>query len=183
MYYICKLSQRRIHIMSIIPTYLNHSLIEGGQTDCFKMVLLCRWRQIHSGTAHPATRRQAASSLACLSKSGRKEEQERTVVSTPGRREVLLSCSFLPPLAVVAGSDDAKTLFNCVLSAYGLPTLKGTPGYKIYDELSDDFYFEYPRSWVVVPNRLRTGVYISDYQVGGFHVLVSIRDGQSVVIH
>lgn len=122
---------------------------------------LCR---IHFGAVHGA--RCRTSPLLCFSRSGRNEEEREAVTSAAKRRDVLLSCSFLPTLALVSGSDDAKTVFNSVLSAYGLPTMKGSQGYKVYDELSDDFYFEYPRSWVVVPNRLRAGVYISDYQAG-----------------
>lgn len=54
---------------------------------------------------------------------------------------------------------------RCVLLS-GLPTLKASSGFRLYDEFEDEFYFEYPKSWVARPNSMRRGVYISDFQAG-----------------
>ncbi|GBF89284.1 photosystem II oxygen evolving complex [Raphidocelis subcapitata] len=84
------------------------------------------------------------------------------------RRSVLLRASALPlaPLLVQAaiGSNDATTIVNSVLGAYGLPTLKASAGYKVWDDFSDEWSFEYPRGWVARRNSLRRGVVISDFQ-------------------
>ncbi|GMH38664.1 hypothetical protein BSKO_06548 [Bryopsis sp. KO-2023] len=84
--------------------------------------------------------------------------------ATSNRRETVLLSTFFPLLAAIRGSDDTTTIVNSFLSAYGLPTFRASKGYKAYDQFEDDYYFEYPKSWVVVPNRLRGGVYISDFQ-------------------
>uniref|UniRef100_A0A061RNJ1 PsbP C-terminal domain-containing protein n=1 Tax=Tetraselmis sp. GSL018 TaxID=582737 RepID=A0A061RNJ1_9CHLO len=61
------------------------------------------------------------------------------------------------------GTKDPTTIFNSVLSGYGLPTLRQGNDLTYYDEFEDDFVFEYPRSWVVRPNSQRAGVYVSDF--------------------
>ncbi|KIY95452.1 hypothetical protein MNEG_12511 [Monoraphidium neglectum] len=43
---------------------------------------------------------------------------------------------------MVVGSDDATTIINSVLSGYGLPTLKASAGYKVWDEFADEYTFE-----------------------------------------
>lgn len=54
--------------------------------------------------------------------------------STTGRRELLLHSSLAPLLIpLLLGSDDATTIVNSVLSAYGLPTFKASPGFKLYE--------------------------------------------------
>ena len=62
----------------------------------------------------------------------------------PSRRELLLSCSAPAPLVLaLIGSDvDATTLFNSVLSGYGLPKLPSATGFKLLDELENDFTLE-----------------------------------------
>jgi hypothetical protein len=50
--------------------------------------------------------------------------------------------------------------------AYGLPQLKASRGFKLYDEFEADYIFEYPTSWVSRPNSQRAGIYISDFNVG-----------------
>lgn len=85
------------------------------------------------------------------------------------RRELLLRttpAALLPLLAAGLGTDDPTTILNSVLSAYGLPTLAATKGFKAYDDFEQGFLLEYPRSWVSRPNTLRKGFYVSDYQAG-----------------
>ncbi|EFJ53101.1 hypothetical protein VOLCADRAFT_127349 [Volvox carteri f. nagariensis] len=81
------------------------------------------------------------------------------------RRTILLHSSALPAflLSLTIGSDDPTTLLNSVLAGYGLPKLPGSTGFKVLDDFELDFTLEYPRSWVVRPNTLRQGVYISDF--------------------
>ncbi|EIE20677.1 hypothetical protein COCSUDRAFT_57245 [Coccomyxa subellipsoidea C-169] len=47
--------------------------------------------------------------------------------------------------------------------AYGLPQLRGSGEFKLYDDFDQEFVFEYPRSWVGRSNSLRQGVYVSDF--------------------
>ncbi|WIA15677.1 hypothetical protein OEZ85_002303 [Tetradesmus obliquus] len=76
-----------------------------------------------------------------------------------------LQPSVAAPLGqLVLGSDDATTIVNSVLSAYGLPTLKASAGFRVYDDFADEFYFEYPKAWVSRRNSMRKGVVISDFQ-------------------
>ncbi|KAG2500301.1 hypothetical protein HYH03_001879 [Edaphochlamys debaryana] len=94
------------------------------------------------------------------------EPADQPAASAPqaGRRTVLHS--FAAPLFLAAltyGSDDPTTILNSVLAGYGLPKLPGSSGYKALDDFEQDFTLEYPRGWVVRPNSLRGGVYISDY--------------------
>jgi hypothetical protein len=36
----------------------------------------------------------------------------------------------------------------CVVCLHaGLPTLKASAGFRVYDEFEDEFYFEYPKVW------------------------------------
>jgi hypothetical protein len=49
--------------------------------------------------------------------------------------------------------------------AYGLPQLKGSSEFKLYDDFDEGYAFEYPRSWVGRSNRLREGIYVSDFNV------------------
>ncbi len=49
--------------------------------------------------------------------------------------------------------------------AYGLPKLPGGSAFRLYNELSEDFLFEYPRSWVGRSNSQREGVYVADFNV------------------
>lgn len=54
--------------------------------------------------------------------------------SSSSRRELLLHSSLTPLLVqLLIGSDDATTIVNSVLSAYGLPTFKATAGFKLYE--------------------------------------------------
>ncbi|KXZ52290.1 hypothetical protein GPECTOR_10g922 [Gonium pectorale] len=65
--------------------------------------------------------------------------------------------------SLTIGSDDPTTIINSVLAGYGLPKLPGSSGFKLLDDFELEFTLEYPRSWVVRPNTLRQGVYISDF--------------------
>lgn len=67
-------------------------------------------------------------------------------------------------LASMMGSSDPTTIVNSVLSAYGLPTLRANDSFIAYDEFEDNFTFDYPRSWVATRDRLRNGVYVSNFQ-------------------
>ena len=73
-----------------------------------------------------------------------------------------------PPALAVIGTDDAGTVVNSVLGAYGLPSLPGAKGggakLRPYDEFADAWTFEYPSAWVARPNTLRRGVVVSDFQ-------------------
>lgn len=51
------------------------------------------------------------------------------------RRQLLLCSNVLPAALLLIGSDDPTTIVNSVLSAYGLPTLKASGSFKVYDEL------------------------------------------------
>ncbi|KAG2445160.1 hypothetical protein HYH02_008628 [Chlamydomonas schloesseri] len=97
---------------------------------------------------------------------GRGTPASTSVDDTPTRREFLLH-SFAAPLvtlgALTIGSDDPTTLLNSVLAGYGLPKLPNSTGYKLLDDFELEFTLEYPRAWVVRPNSLRQGVYISDF--------------------
>lgn len=59
--------------------------------------------------------------------------------------------------------SDARTIVNSLLGAYGLPQLKGTPGFRTLDDPERDFVLEYPASWVGRANRQRQGLSVSDY--------------------
>ena len=65
--------------------------------------------------------------------------------------------------AAMEASADATTILNSVLGAYGLPQLKATPGFRLYDDPEEGFLFEYPASWVRRKNTLRAGLVISDF--------------------
>lgn len=86
-----------------------------------------------------------------------------TRASAVGRRQ-LYSTTVPTLLVAVVGSSDPTTIVNSVLSAYGLPTLKASQGFILFDEFENDFSFEYPRSWVIRPNSMRSGIYVSDFQ-------------------
>lgn len=50
------------------------------------------------------------------------------------RRQLTLHSSLAPLLVpLVIGSDDATTIVNSVLSAYGLPTFKASAGFRLYE--------------------------------------------------
>ncbi|KAL4436868.1 hypothetical protein ABPG75_004007 [Micractinium tetrahymenae] len=89
----------------------------------------------------------------------------------PSRRGVLRLYSF-GQLAVLAdllagdssdGSTDGRTIVNSILGAYGLPTLRASPGYRYFDDLDLPVTFEYPKAWVRRKNSLRPGIIISDF--------------------
>lgn len=46
-----------------------------------------------------------------------------------------------------------------------MPQLKGTPGFRIFDDPEKDFLLEYPKSWVGRANRQRLGLSVSDFNV------------------
>ena len=48
-----------------------------------------------------------------------------------------------------------------------MPTVKASTSLKQYDEFGDEYTFLYPAAWVARPNSLRSGIIISDFQVGG----------------
>lgn len=56
-------------------------------------------------------------------------------------------------------------VFGFTAGAYGLPQLRGSGDFKLYDDFDEEFVFEYPRSWVGRRNSLRQGVYVSDFNV------------------
>lgn len=66
--------------------------------------------------------------------------------------------------AYASQAADFTTVVNSILGAYGLPQLKATKGYMLYDDLDQPWLFEYPVSWVTRRNRMRPGLYIADYQ-------------------
>ena len=59
--------------------------------------------------------------------------------------------------------NDARTVLNSILGAYGLPKMSATKGFKAYDDVEEGVYFEYPTAWVKRRNTLRPGVYISNF--------------------
>ncbi|GIL87215.1 hypothetical protein Vretimale_14315 [Volvox reticuliferus] len=119
--------------------------------------------QLHLHSTCQGLRRVQASKTGqaagrCTMESSRNSEQ-------PPRRTVLLRSFVLPTVlaSLTIGSDDPTTLINSVLAGYGLPKLPGSAGFKLLDDFELDFTLEYPRAWVVRPNSLRQGVYISDF--------------------
>ncbi|KAK9793742.1 hypothetical protein WJX73_008240 [Symbiochloris irregularis] len=66
-------------------------------------------------------------------------------------------------LGSTAVAPDFRTAVNSLLGAYGLPRLKDTPGFRLYDDYDIGCAFDYPKAWVLRPNRERRGVYISDF--------------------
>ena len=70
------------------------------------------------------------------------------------------------PGAGRSGSQLASARLTPALSAgaYGLPLLRTSPGYKLYDDTDAGFCFEHPRGWVTRRNTQRAGVYIADFQ-------------------
>ncbi|KAI7844586.1 hypothetical protein COHA_001826 [Chlorella ohadii] len=64
---------------------------------------------------------------------------------------------------MAGGSEDGRTILNSVLGAYGLPQLKPTKGFRVYDDPEEPFTFVYPASWVRRRNSNREGLAISDY--------------------
>ncbi|PRW57552.1 hydrolase [Chlorella sorokiniana] len=64
---------------------------------------------------------------------------------------------------MAGGSQDGRTIINSVLGAYGLPQLKPTKGFRVYDDPEEPFTFLYPASWVRRKNNQRAGLAISDY--------------------
>ena len=65
--------------------------------------------------------------------------------------------------------------------AYGLPKLPGGSAFRLYDDFSEDFLFEYPRSWVGRSNSQREGVYVSDFNVPPFALSNQCRAFLNVV--
>ena len=90
---------------------------------------------------------------------------EQAPASSVSRQQLLRSTAAGVLVSLAIGSDDPTTILNSVLSAYGLPTLKASAGFKIYDDFDAGYAFEYPKSWVIRRNILRQGIYISDFQV------------------
>ncbi|KAK9822672.1 hypothetical protein WJX81_007150 [Elliptochloris bilobata] len=97
--------------------------------------------------------------------------------SANSRREVILQSVNLALLGeATVGTDDAKTIVNSILGAYGLPLLKATPGFRVHEDADFSYRFEHPRSWVVRKNTQRAGVYISDFQTADKAVLEVVPD-------
>eukprot|EP00798_Chlamydomonas_sp_ICE-L_P029601 gene29601-17878_t len=89
----------------------------------------------------------------------------------------------MPAWAVsAAGSTDATTILNSVLSAYGLPLLPKTKGFQSLDDFDDPYYLEYPRSWVQRSNSLRGGIYLSDFQTADSSPLSSCDTALTLVL-
>ncbi|KAK9838227.1 hypothetical protein WJX84_004399, partial [Apatococcus fuscideae] len=94
----------------------------------------------------------------------KRSDSEEQDPAEPSRRQVMLhSWSYAVFGAAIQGSNDATTIVNSILGAYGLPKLKGSAGYRMYDDLDNEWVFEFPRSWVARSNHQRQGVYISDF--------------------
>lgn len=85
------------------------------------------------------------------------DREERT------RREFILQSVNFAILGDLVGTGDARTIVNSILGAYGLPQMKASKGFKLYDEFEAEYTFEYPTSWVSRPNSQRAGIYISDF--------------------
>lgn len=91
------------------------------------------------------------------------DQRQQQEVQPPRRRELLLSSVQLAVLGAMPGSEDGRTILNSVLGAYGLPQLKATPGFRVFDDPEEPFTFDYPASWVRRKNTLRQGIIISDF--------------------
>ncbi|KAL3137046.1 hypothetical protein ABBQ32_006631 [Trebouxia sp. C0010 RCD-2024] len=82
----------------------------------------------------------------------------------PSRREFVLRSVNVAVLAEAAlNQSDPRTIVNSLLGAYGLPQLKGTPGFRAFDDPERNFLLEYPKSWVGRANRQRQGMSVSDF--------------------
>ncbi|DBB13650.1 TPA: hypothetical protein ACH3X3_000672 [Trebouxia sp. C0006] len=76
---------------------------------------------------------------------------------------ILRSCNLAVLADTALNQSDARTIVNSLLGAYGLPQLKGTPGFRVLDDPEKDYVLEYPKSWVGRANRQRQGLSVSDY--------------------
>lgn len=83
----------------------------------------------------------AAEQQPCSTSSSEATSSSSTANGSSTRRGTLLRASLAPlaPLLApaVVGSSDTTTIVNSVLGAYGLPTLKASAGFRVYDEFSD----------------------------------------------
>lgn len=83
----------------------------------------------------------AAEQQPCSTSSSEATSSSSTANGSSTRRGTLLRASLAPlaPLLApaVIGSSDTTTIVNSVLGAYGLPTLKASAGFRVYDEFSD----------------------------------------------
>ncbi|MEW5296967.1 MAG: hypothetical protein WDW36_000209 [Sanguina aurantia] len=81
------------------------------------------------------------------------------------RRQTILRSTALAPVVLGYIASDPATIFNSILGAYGIPNLiSAATGYKLYDEFTNDYSFEYPRAWVARENSARQGIIASDFQ-------------------
>ncbi|KAK9826648.1 hypothetical protein WJX74_007820 [Apatococcus lobatus] len=103
------------------------------------------------------------------------EEQEPAAQS---RRQIMLqSWNYAVLGTAISGSNDATTIVNSILGAYGLPKLKGSNGFRVYDDLDNEWVFEFPRSWVARSNHQRQGVYVSDFNTADKATLEIFKAG------
>ncbi len=104
--------------------------------NLYGMLSLDSWRQRHACRGSVQRIRATRCALAHASCS----DADKGVAPSDhqARRRLVLRCTLapllLPPLIVI-GTDDATTVVNSVLSAYGLPTLPKTSGFRLYDEV------------------------------------------------
>ncbi|KAL0018424.1 hypothetical protein WJX77_002671 [Trebouxia sp. C0004] len=84
-------------------------------------------------------------------------------VKASRRGFILHSCNLAVLADTALNQSDGRTIVNSLLGAYGLPQLKGTPGFRLLDDPEKDYVLEYPKSWVGRANRQRQGLSVSDY--------------------
>lgn len=91
------------------------------------------------------------------------DNKEPTTFQPSRRGFALYSCNLAVLAAASLNQSDGRTIVNSLLGAYGLPQLKGTPGFRTLDDPEREFLLEYPASWVGRANRQRSGLAVSDY--------------------
>ncbi|KAK9816416.1 hypothetical protein WJX72_000023 [[Myrmecia] bisecta] len=124
-----------------------------------------RWEQRGHKPCQPGNSRSSTVCAAVSTKRRRKgDAEEPDKEAGPSRREIILqSVNFAVLGELISGTDDATTIVNSMLGAYGLPQLKGSKEFKLFNDLDNEYVFEYPRAWVARSNRQRDGIYISDF--------------------
>lgn len=90
--------------------------------------------------------------------------QAQSLDSQASRRGFILrSCNWAVLADAALNQSDPKTIVNSLLGAYGLPRLKGTPGFRTLDDPEKSYVLDFPKSWVGRANRQRQGLSVSDY--------------------
>ena len=101
-------------------------------------------------TMKVSRKNQARRPFAAARQSGASHRVYRQAQCPASRRECIAAGAALLccPNAAHAFETDAKTVANSILSAYGLPTIKDSKGYKEYNRDVDGFTLLVPKDWI-----------------------------------